>query len=154
MKADPKRNIVDDSFVFEIPWEWMGYEFLHVGATLSEPEGPPPSGACMSDLEQGPAVEIDSPTHIKVAFARMGYDFLPGTTITRYCSSSLQTTRMAFHAIKAGEGDQYIAAGVEAVSRASGAPDFEFHKKLDGSEGSVYNVYIPMGLTAETVAAS
>jgi acetyl-CoA C-acetyltransferase len=46
-----------------------------------------------------------------------GYDHLPGTTITRYCSSSLQTTRMAFHAIKAGEGDAYISAGVETVSR-------------------------------------
>src|SRR6188474_547613 len=45
-----------------------------------------------------------------------GYDHLPGTTITRYCSSSLQTTRMAFHAIKAGEGDAYISAGVELVS--------------------------------------
>jgi acetyl-CoA C-acetyltransferase len=47
----------------------------------------------------------------------LGYDHLPGTTITRYCSSSLQTTRMAFHAIKAGEGDAYISAGVETVSR-------------------------------------
>src|SRR5438067_3875265 len=77
---------------------------------------------------------------------------VPACTVNRFCASSLQTLRMAFHAIKAGEGDQYIAAGVEAVSRASGAPDFEFHKKLDGSEGSVYNVYIPMGLTAENVA--
>jgi len=47
----------------------------------------------------------------------LGYDFLPGATITRYCSSSLQTTRMAFHAIKAGEGDVFISAGVETVSR-------------------------------------
>lgn len=47
----------------------------------------------------------------------LGYDHLPGTTVTRYCSSSLQTTRMAFHAIKAGEGDAYISAGVETVSR-------------------------------------
>src|SRR4051794_25575129 len=53
----------------------------------------------------------------RVVAVRMGYDFLPGTTITRYCSSSLQTTRMAFHAIKAGEGDAYISAGVEMVSR-------------------------------------
>ena len=59
---------------------------------------------------------------------------------------------MAFHAIKAGEGDQYIAAGVEAVSRAADAGNFEFHPQLDGSEGSAYNVYIPMGLTAENVA--
>jgi acetyl-CoA C-acetyltransferase len=77
---------------------------------------------------------------------------VPACTLNRFCASSLQTLRMAFHAIKAGEGDQYIAAGVEAVSRAAGAPDFEFHPKLDGSENSVYNVYIPMGLTAENVA--
>ncbi|HEY3737443.1 MAG TPA: acetyl-CoA C-acetyltransferase [Jatrophihabitans sp.] len=47
----------------------------------------------------------------------LGYDHIPGATITRYCSSSLQTTRMAFHAIKAGEGDAYISAGVETISR-------------------------------------
>ena len=75
-----------------------------------------------------------------------------GVTVNRFCASSLQTLRMAFHAIKVAEGDQYIAAGVEAVSRAGGAPDFEFHKKLDGGPESVYNVYIPMGLTAENVA--
>jgi acetyl-CoA C-acetyltransferase len=77
---------------------------------------------------------------------------VPACTLNRFCASSLQTIRMAFHAIKAGEGDQYIAAGVEAVSRTAGGPDFEFHPKLDGSEGSAYNVYIPMGLTAENVA--
>jgi len=77
---------------------------------------------------------------------------VPACTLNRFCASSLQTLRMAFHAIKAGEGDQYVAAGVEAVSRAAGAPDFEFHKKLDGGPDSVYNVYIPMGLTAENVA--
>ena len=47
----------------------------------------------------------------------LGYDHLPGTTVTRYCASSLQTTRMAFHAIKAGEGDVFVSAGVECVSR-------------------------------------
>jgi acetyl-CoA C-acetyltransferase len=77
---------------------------------------------------------------------------VPGVTVNRFCASSLQTIRMAFHAIKAGEGDQYVAAGVEAVSRAADAGNFEFHKQLDGSEGSAYNVYIPMGLTAENVA--
>jgi acetyl-CoA C-acetyltransferase len=77
---------------------------------------------------------------------------VPGTTVNRFCASSLQTTRMAFHAIKAGEGDTYVAAGVEAVSRAGKGADFEFHPKLDGSENSLYNVYIPMGLTAENVA--
>ncbi len=53
----------------------------------------------------------------RIVAVQLGYDFLPGTTITRYCSSSLQTTRMAAHAIKAGEGDVYISAGVETVSR-------------------------------------
>ena len=77
---------------------------------------------------------------------------VPGTTVNRFCASSLQTTRMAFHAIKAGEGDTYIAAGVEAVSRAGKGADFQFHPELDGSENSLYNVYIPMGLTAENVA--
>src|SRR5437588_3301715 len=47
----------------------------------------------------------------------LGYDFLPGTTVNRYCSSSLQTSRMASHAIKAGEGSAFISAGVETVSR-------------------------------------
>jgi acetyl-CoA C-acetyltransferase len=77
---------------------------------------------------------------------------VPGTTVNRFCASSLQTTRMAFHAIKAGEGDTYIAAGVEAVSRATQGGPFEFHPKLDGSEGSLYNAYISMGMTAENVA--
>jgi acetyl-CoA C-acetyltransferase len=77
---------------------------------------------------------------------------VPATTVNRFCASSLQTLRMAFHAIEAGEGDTYVAAGVEAVSRAGGGSDFEFHPKLDGSENSIYNVYIPMGLTAENVA--
>jgi acetyl-CoA C-acetyltransferase len=77
---------------------------------------------------------------------------VPGVTVNRFCASSLQTIRMAFHAIQAGEGDTYIAAGVEAVSRAPESGHFEFHKQLDGSEGSLFNVYIPMGLTAENVA--
>src|SRR5436305_11525879 len=53
----------------------------------------------------------------RVVAVMLGYDHLPGTTITRYCSSSLQSTRMAFHAIKSGEGDAFISAGVELVSR-------------------------------------
>ncbi|HLY47923.1 MAG TPA: acetyl-CoA C-acyltransferase, partial [Solirubrobacteraceae bacterium] len=80
---------------------------------------------------------------------------VPGCTVNRFCASSLQTIRMAFHAIKAGEGDQYIAAGVEAVSRAglgAGMPDEAKHPKLNGQNGSAYDVYIPMGLTAENVA--
>jgi acetyl-CoA C-acetyltransferase len=80
---------------------------------------------------------------------------VPGCTVNRFCASSLQTIRMAFHAIKAGEGNQYIASGVEAVSRAglgAGMPDEAKHPKLNGSEGSLFDVYIPMGLTAENVA--
>jgi acetyl-CoA C-acetyltransferase len=80
---------------------------------------------------------------------------VPGCTVNRFCASSLQTIRMAFHAVKAGEGDQYIAAGVEAVSRAglgAGMMEEAKHPKLDGSDGSLYDVYIPMGMTAENVA--
>jgi acetyl-CoA C-acetyltransferase len=77
---------------------------------------------------------------------------VPATTVNRFCASSLQTLRMAFHAIKSGEGDQYVAAGVEAVSRFPAHAPFDPHSRLDGSEGSLYNVYIPMGLTAEKVA--
>src|SRR3954464_9692532 len=77
---------------------------------------------------------------------------VPATTVNRFCASSLQTIRMAFHAVKAGEGDQYIAAGVEAVSRFPAHPPFAPHPDLDGSEGDPFDVYIPMGLTAENVA--
>ena len=77
---------------------------------------------------------------------------VPATTVNRFCASSLQTIRMAFHAIKAGEGDQYIAAGVEAVSRFPQHAPFDPHPQLAGGDGAPYNVYIPMGLTAENVA--
>jgi acetyl-CoA C-acetyltransferase len=77
---------------------------------------------------------------------------VPATTVNRFCASSLQAIRMAFHAIKVGEGDQYIAAGVEAVSRFPAHPPFDPHPQLSGGEGAPYNVYIPMGLTAENVA--
>ena len=53
----------------------------------------------------------------RIVAVLLGMDHLPGTTVTRYCSSSLQTTRMAFHAIRAGEGDVFLSAGVETVSR-------------------------------------
>ena len=60
----------------------------------------------------------------RVVATQLGLDGLPGATVTRYCSSSLQTTRMAFHAIKAGEGDIFVSAGVETVSRyARGSSD-------------------------------
>ena len=80
---------------------------------------------------------------------------VPACTVNRFCASSLQTIRMAFHAVKAGEGDQYIAAGVEAVSRAglgAGMMEETKHPQLNGSDGSAYDVYIPMGMTAENVA--
>src|ERR1700712_5119838 len=72
---------------------------------------------------------------------------VPGCTVNRFCASSLMTIRMASHAIRAGEGDQYIAAGVEAVSRAglAGAMKDTTNPRLNGSEGSLYDVYIPMG---------
>ena len=82
----------------------------------------------------------------------------PGSTITSRprrstASAPPRCRRSAWPStpIKAGEGDQYIAAGVEAVSRFGDSP-IPFHPQLDGSEGSLYNVYIPMGLTAENVA--
>ena len=89
----------------------------------------------------------------RVASLLAGIDHhVPACTVNRFCASSLQTTRMAFHAIKTGEGDTYIAAGVEAVSRVGRGSGAEFNHKVDGSEGSLYNVYIPMGMTAENVA--
>ena len=56
----------------------------------------------------------------RVVAVLLGFDHLPGATINRFCSSSVQTTRMAFHAIKAGEGEAFVSAGVECVSRYKG----------------------------------
>ncbi len=112
----------------------------------------------------------------RVVALLLGYDHLPGTTLTRYCSSSLQTTRMAFHAIKAGEGDVFLAGGVEMVSRFAGGssdslPDTQnpafaeaqkrTESRAQGSadtwrdpreDGGLPDVYIAMGQTAENVA--
>src|SRR5438876_9430939 len=79
---------------------------------------------------------------------------VPGTTVNRFCASSLQTIRMAFHAIRAGEGDAYVAAGVESITQVDGYPKDaeELHPKLFGDNAPIANVYIPMGLTAENVA--
>jgi acetyl-CoA C-acetyltransferase len=79
---------------------------------------------------------------------------VPGTTVNRFCASSLQAIRMAFHAIKAGEGDAFVAGGVESISQVSGYPksEEELHPKLFGDDAPIANVYIPMGLTAENVA--
>jgi acetyl-CoA C-acetyltransferase len=81
-------------------------------------------------------------------------DHVPGTTVNRFCASSLQTIRMAFHAIKAGEGDVFIAGGVESISQVDGYPKDvdELHPKLFGDDAEIANVYIPMGMTAENVA--
>jgi len=81
-------------------------------------------------------------------------DHVPGTTVNRFCASSLQTIRMAFHAIKAGEGDVFVAAGVESISQVDGYPKDmdELHPKLFGDDAEIANVYIPMGMTAENVA--
>ncbi len=80
----------------------------------------------------------------------------PGVTLTRYCSSSLQTTRMAAHAIRAGEGDVFVSMGVETVSRygygTSDPPDARNPRLLPGNEEGFPDLYIPMGMTAENVA--
>jgi len=108
----------------------------------------------------------------RVVALLLGLETVPGATITRYCSSSLQTTRMAFHAIKAGEGDIFVSAGVEMVSRfIKGSSDtlpntenpvFDAARQrterfASGSEGpwqpdALVDAYIPMGQTAENVA--
>ncbi len=111
----------------------------------------------------------------RVVATMLGMDHLPATTITRYCSSSLQTTRMAMHAIRAGEGDVFISAGVETVSRftkgnSDSLPDtknpvFEnalarTEKQAQGGatwtdprqDGDVPDIYIAMGQTAENLA--
>ena len=116
----------------------------------------------------------------RVVATLLGWNQVPGTTVTRYCSSSLQTTRMAMHAIKAGEGDVFISAGVETVSRFA-APDADGNpignsdpsgrgenpkfddamertqQQAQGADGwsepdGLPDVYIPMGQTAENVA--
>jgi acetyl-CoA C-acetyltransferase len=81
-------------------------------------------------------------------------EHVPGTTLNRFCASSLQTIRMAFHAIKAGEGDVFVSAGVESISQVDGYPKdmSELHPKLFGDDAPIANVYIPMGMTAENVA--
>jgi acetyl-CoA C-acetyltransferase len=111
----------------------------------------------------------------RVVAVLLGHDELPGTTVTRYCASSLQSTRMAFHAIRAGEGDAFISAGVECVSRyAKGSSDAwpdtgnpvfaEAQERTEEAaqggvtwhdpraDGKIPNVYLAMGQTAENLA--
>jgi acetyl-CoA C-acetyltransferase len=84
-------------------------------------------------------------------------DTVPGTSVNRFCASSLQSIRMAFHAIKAGEGSTYVAGGVESVSRTSGqgfSREAANPRFTDKSRADFINqVYIAMGMTAENVAA-
>src|SRR3989442_13780384 len=81
---------------------------------------------------------------------------VPGTTVNRYCASSLQTSRMAFHAIKAGEGDAFISIGVECVSRYvngfADQPDAQNPRLKRGNTEEYPDIYIAMGETAENVA--
>lgn len=83
-------------------------------------------------------------------------DSVPATTVNRFCASSLQTIRMAFHAIKLGEGDTYVAAGTESVSRTYGkafdSDDLNPRFTESDRDDFINNVYIPMGNTAENVA--
>lgn len=83
-------------------------------------------------------------------------DTVPGTTVNRFCASSLQTIRMAFHAIKAGEGSTFVAAGVESVSRTMNKgfepDDFNLRFMDENRDDFVNHVYLPMGITAENVA--
>ncbi|MEV0230043.1 acetyl-CoA C-acetyltransferase [Nonomuraea sp. NPDC050786] len=111
----------------------------------------------------------------RVVSVMLGLDNVPGTTVTRYCSSSLQTTRMAFHAIKAGEGDVFVSAGVEMVSRfvkgnSDSLPDTQNPVFTDAvgrtkafseggkvwhdprEDGEIPDIYIAMGQTAENLA--
>jgi len=97
----------------------------------------------------------------------LGADEVPGTTVNRYCASSVQTTRMAFHAIRAGEGSAYLSVGVEMVSRLLGeVPDEELLRgdalARRGENESPWHdpraanqmpdIFVPMGVTAENVA--
>src|SRR3989442_12458920 len=81
---------------------------------------------------------------------------VPGTTVNRYCASSLQTSRMAFHAIKAGEGEAFLSIGVECVSRYvngfSDQPDAQNPRLKRGNTEEYPDIYIAMGETAENAA--
>ncbi|MFY1655481.1 acetyl-CoA C-acetyltransferase [Solwaraspora sp. WMMB762] len=128
----------------------------------------------LDDLMLGCGQPVGEQGHnlARVVATLLGHDQLPGTTVTRYCASSVQTTRMALHAIRAGEGDAFISAGVECVSRyPEGQPDVT-NPAFAGArartaeragadappwrdprdDGALPDVYIAMGQTAENVA--
>jgi acetyl-CoA C-acetyltransferase len=77
---------------------------------------------------------------------------VPGTTVNRFCASSLQAIRMAAHAIWSGEGESFVVGGVESLSAVNGYPSDEDRHPAFGDGGSIPNVYVKMGLTAENVA--
>jgi acetyl-CoA C-acetyltransferase len=146
-----------------------------VQAALDRAPGVQPSD--IDDLMLGCAQPVGESGYnmARVVAVLAGFDTVPGTTVNRYCSSSLQTSRMAFHAIRAGEGDVFISAGVETVSRffkggTDGLPDTENPVFADAAErtrrfaeggqdwvdpreyGEIPDLYTAMGYTAENVA--
>ncbi|MHB1533032.1 MAG: acetyl-CoA C-acetyltransferase [Acidimicrobiales bacterium] len=143
-----------------------------VGAVLDKVPALDP--ATVEDLILGSAQPAGEAGYnmARVVALLAGMDGVPGTTVNRYCSSSLQTIRMAAHAIRAGEGDVFVAAGVEAVSRfgrgmADGMPDTHNPRFKEAEERSANrslggdapwtalsglpDIYIAMGQTAENV---
>ena len=129
-------------------------------------------GCAEPEAEQG----VNMARRVAVA---LGHDSLPGTTVNRFCASSVQTSRMAFHAIKAGEGHAFVSAGVECVSQypaftgaGAGREEFlnpifaEARARTDATaksnatwhdprtDGLLPDVYISMGQTAENLATS
>ena len=137
----PRRSLADvrpdDLLAFAIREAVEQAEGLDPNDIVDVMVGRLPAGEAGDDLARRGALLAGLPKRV------------PGTTVNRFCASSLQTARMAFHAIKAGEGDVYVAAGVESISQVDGYPkdSEELHPKLVG-EGAIANVYIPMGLTA------
>ncbi|WP_416978848.1 acetyl-CoA C-acetyltransferase [Streptomyces sp. T028] len=147
-----------------------------VGAALAEVPALDPSE--VADLMLGCAQPAGEQGYnlARMTALRLGLDTVPGTTVQRYCSSSLQTTRMAFHAVRAGEGEVFVSAGVEMVSRfgrgkADGMPDTRNPVYARAAErtarraagegtdwtdprvaGDLPDAYIGMGDTAENVA--
>jgi acetyl-CoA C-acetyltransferase len=129
-------------------------------------------GCAEPEAEQG----VNMARRVAVA---LGLDALPGTTVNRFCASSVQTSRMAFHAIKAGEGHAFVSAGVECVSRypafagAGGGREEHYNPAFDEArarsaataasnetwhdpreDGQLPDVYLSMGQTAENVATA
>ncbi len=152
---------------------------IAIEAALSDVSGV--DASMMEDLYLGcaePSAEHGS-NMARVVAVLMGQDGLPGATVNRFCASSVQTTRMAFHAIRAGEGSAFISAGVECVSRyadfaGAGGSQAAFHNPAFAAAGErttalarsndvwsdprdvgmLPDAYIAMGQTAENVATT